>query len=82
VITFTGLLFGNVLGLLICWLQQKYGFIPLPEDAYWMSKAVADVVWWQVVLVDIGTFIICFLVLLIPTIIVRKIRPVKAIRFS
>lgn len=82
VITFTGLLFGNVLGLLICWLQQRYGFIPLPEDAYWMSKAVADVVWWQVVLVDIGTFVICFLVLLIPTIIVRKIRPVKAIRFS
>lgn len=82
VITFTGLLFGNVLGLLICWLQQKYGFIPLPEDAYWMSKAVADVVWWQVVLVDVGTFVICFLVLLIPTIIVRKIRPVKAIRFS
>lgn len=82
VITFTGLFFGNVLGLLICWLQQRYGFIPLPEDAYWMSKAVADVVWWQVVLVDIGTFVICFLVLLIPTIIVRKIRPVKAIRFS
>ena len=82
VITFTGLFFGNVIGLLICWLQQRYGFIPLPEDAYWISKAVADVVWWHVVLVDIGTFLVCFLVLLIPTIIVRKIRPVKAIRFS
>lgn len=82
VITFTGLLLGNIIGLVICWLQQRYGFIPLPEDAYWMSKAVADVVWWQVVLVDIGTFLICFLVLLIPTIIVRKIQPVKAIRFS
>lgn len=82
VITFIGLLAGNVIGLLICWLQQRYGFIPLPEDAYWMSKAVADVVWWQIVLVDIGTFLICFLVLLIPTVIVHKVRPVKAIRFS
>lgn len=82
VITLTGLFFGNVIGLLICWLQQRYGFIPLPEDAYWISKAVADVVWWQVVLVNAGTFLVCFLVLLIPTIIVKKIRPVKAIRFS
>ncbi len=81
-ITFMGLLAGNVIGLLICWLQQKYGFIPLPEDAYWMSKAVADVVWWQILLVDVCTFLICFLVLLIPTVIVRNVRPVKAIRFS
>lgn len=81
-ITCMGLLAGNVIGLLICWLQQKYGFIPLPEDAYWMSKAVADVVWWQILLVDVCTFLICFLVLLIPTVIVRKVRPVKAIRFS
>lgn len=82
VITFTGLFFGNLAGLLICWLQQRYGFIPLPEEAYWISKAVADVVWWHVVLVDIGTFLVCFLVLLIPTIIVKRIEPVKAIRFS
>ncbi|MDF2190176.1 FtsX-like permease family protein [Paraflavitalea sp. CAU 1676] len=82
VITFIGLLLGNVIGLGVCWLQQRYGFIPLPEDAYWMSKAVADVVWWQILVVDIATFLICFLVLLIPTVIVRKVRPVKAIRFS
>jgi lipoprotein-releasing system permease protein len=82
IITFTGLFFGNLAGLLICWLQQRYGFIPLPEDAYWMSKAVADIVWWQVILVDLGTFLVCFLVLLIPTIIVKRIQPVKAIRFS
>lgn len=81
VITFTGLLFGNIAGLLVCWLQQKYGFITLPEEAYYISKAAVNVVWWQVVLVNAGTFLICFLILLIPTIIVKKIQPVRAIQF-
>lgn len=82
IITFTGLFFGNVFGLLICWLQQRYGFITLPEESYWIDKAITDIVWWQVALVDVCTFLICFLVLLIPTIIVKKIQPVQAIRFN
>ncbi len=81
IITITGLFFGNLLGLLICWLQMKYGFIKLPEEAYYISEAAVNIVWWQVGLVNIVTFIICFLVLLIPTIIIRKIQPVKAIQF-
>ena len=81
IITMTGLVLGNVFGLLVCWLQQQYGFIKLPEDAYYISQAAVNVVWWQIVLVDIGTLLICFAILLIPTIIVKKIQPVKAIQF-
>lgn len=81
IITAIGLLFGNVLGLAICWLQQRYGFIKLPEDAYYISQAAVNVVWWQVAMVDIGTLLVCFLILLIPTIIVKRIQPVKAIQF-
>jgi lipoprotein-releasing system permease protein len=81
IITFAGLFFGNVLGLLIALLQQHYGFIPLPEDAYYISQAAVDIVWWQIAAVNIGTFLICFLVLLIPTIIIRKVQPIKAIQF-
>lgn len=76
-----GMLFGNVGGLLICWLQQRYGFITLPEDAYFISKAVVKLEWWHLILVNAGTFIVCFLVLMIPTLIIRKIRPAKAIQF-
>jgi lipoprotein-releasing system permease protein len=82
IITVTGLLFGNLVGLAVCWLQQQYGFIKLPEDAYYISQAAVNIVWWQIGLVNIGTFLVCFLILLIPTIIVRRVRPVKAIRFS
>lgn len=81
IITITGLLLGNILGLTVCWLQQKYGFIKLPEDAYYISQAAVNIIWWQIALVDIGTLLISFIILLIPTIIVKKIQPVKAIQF-
>lgn len=80
-ISIGGLIGGNLLAFLICWLQQKYGFITLPEDAYYISKAAVDLVWWQVLLVNIITFIVCFLVLMIPTLIVKRIQPVRAIQF-
>ena len=81
IIAVLGILFGNLAGLSFCWLQQQYGFISLPEEMYYISKAEIKLVWWQVALVDIGTFLVCFLVLIVPTFIVRKIQPVKAIQF-
>lgn len=76
-----GIIIGNIIGLSFCWLQQRYGFIPLPEEMYYISKAEVNIVGWQVALVNGITLLICILVLIIPTFIIRKIQPVKAIRF-
>lgn len=82
-ITFGGILLGNVLGLLICWLQQRYGFITLPEDSYFISTAAVKITWLQVLWVNLGTFLICFAVLLIPSyLLIRRMSPVKALRFD
>jgi lipoprotein-releasing system permease protein len=81
IITLFGLVLGNLFGLLICWLQDHYGFITLPEDAYFISKAIVKLEWWHLVLVNVGTFVICFLVLMIPTVIIRRMQPARAIQF-
>lgn len=82
IITTTGIIIGAAVALGILYLQQSTGFIKLQEDAYYLSEAAVKIVWWQVAMICVGTLLVCFLILMIPSILVRKIQLVKAIRFS
>ena len=81
-ITITGILAGTAISLGLLWLQLKTGFVKLKEVEYYMSTAAVKIDVGQVLMVVAGTLIISLLVLLIPSLLVRKIKPIKAIRFS
>lgn len=81
IISAKGIGLGLLFGVGIAVLEQYTGFIKLDEAAYYVSSAPVELIWWQVVLVCTGTLIVCFLSLLLPTLFVRTIKPVKAIQF-
>jgi lipoprotein-releasing system permease protein len=80
-ITILGVFLGLLMGLGLSYLQLKTGFIKLNEEAYYMTVAPVDIVWWQVALVSIVTFLVCFLILMIPSFISHRINPSKAVQF-
>ncbi|MBC6492282.1 ABC transporter permease [Flavihumibacter stibioxidans] len=82
IITLAGILLGNIIAFTLIYLQSRYGFIKLPEEMYYISKAEVKLIPWQILAVNAGTFIICMAVLLIPSLIIRKIQPVRAIQFK
>lgn len=81
VITLAGIGIGLLGGVGICLLQQATSFIKLDESSYYVSVAPVKIIWWQVAAVCAGTALVCYAALILPTWLVKKIRPVKAIQF-
>lgn len=77
-----GLAIGNLVGLGFCFLQYKFKLIPLDPKDYYMSFVPVSWDWPLVLSLNILTFIIVAAVLLLPTAIVTRISPIKAIRFD
>ncbi len=77
-----GLAWGNLIGLGICLLQKHFRFIKLDETNYYLSEAPVDIQWLTVAALNIGTLVITLAFLVIPSYLVSRISPVKAIRFQ
>jgi len=81
-IIFFGLIFGNILGLGVAFLQKHFQFIKLEEANYYLSTAPIEINWWTVLLLNIATLVVTLIFLVIPTMLVTRITPVKALRFE
>lgn len=81
-LVFRGLLVGNLIGLIFGFLQYQFKLIPLDPATYYMAHVPIDWDWFRIIGVNVLTLLIVGVFLLIPTAIISRIRPVKAIRFD
>ena len=77
-----GLLLGNVVGIGLGLLQRNTHFFQLDQASYYMSFVPVELSISEIILLNIGTLLICLMVLLIPSMLVTRISPVKTITFK
>lgn len=77
-----GLLLGNVFGIGICLAQKYFEIIKLPEESYYVSVAPVLIDPVYILSINAGTLLVCLITLIIPSYLVSRITPVKAIRFK
>lgn len=77
-----GLLIGNAVAIAFAFVQDKFGIIKLNAHDYYMS--VVPISWhWEIILyLNILTFLVVSIVLMLPTMVITRINPIKAIRFD
>jgi lipoprotein-releasing system permease protein len=77
-----GLFWGNAIALSLLLVQKYFGVIQLNPESYYVNQAPVSINFMHIALLNAGTIAVCLLVLLIPSYIITKISPVKAIRFD
>ena len=77
-----GLFWGNLIGVGLLLIQKYFKLFPLNPNIYYVTEAPIYLDIRYILLLNAGTFLLCFIMLLIPSFIIAKISPVKAIRFD
>jgi lipoprotein-releasing system permease protein len=77
-----GVLWGNFISISLLLLQQNFGLIQLNPENYYVNVAPVSLSIGFILLLNVLTISICFIVLLVPSYLITKISPVKAIRFD
>lgn len=79
---FRGLFWGNLIGISILLIQHYFKIITLNPATYYVKVAPVHISVWHIILLNLGTLVLCLLMLIIPSWIITKISPVKAIKFD
>jgi lipoprotein-releasing system permease protein len=77
-----GLLIGNSLALVLCWLQDRFALLKLDPAVYYLDAVPIDFSFWNFIFINVLTFGTCMIALLLPSRVVARISPIKAIKFQ
>lgn len=77
-----GLIIGNIFGIGIAFLQSKYKIVKLDATNYYMNFVPIEWNWWIVILVNLCVFVVVLLVTYLPSLIIKKISPVEALKYK
>jgi len=77
-----GLLFGNIVGLSLAYLQLEFGIIKLDEANYYLSTVPINLDLVNILLLNVATFFVTILMLVVPSMVISKISPDKTIKYE
>lgn len=77
-----GMIWGNIIGLGFCFIQSQFGILSLNPEVYYLSKVPIELNFWHWLFLNVGTLITCVLALIIPSYVITRVNPVKAIKFN
>ena len=77
-----GMLIGNGIGLLLCYLQNTFQLLKLDSSIYYISTVPIELSISNVIFINVITFIVCMLSLLLPSMVISRISPSKSIKFN
>lgn len=81
-LTIKGLIWGNAIGVSLCLLQKHLGLVPLDESVYYVSTVPINLKLIHLLALNIGSLIIIFMMMILPSALITKISPAKAIKFN
>lgn len=77
-----GMLIGNLVGLAIAFAQYYFNFIPLNPEVYYLNTVPIELSFGSWLMLNLGTLIICVVALIVPSVVITRISPAKAVRFN
>jgi lipoprotein-releasing system permease protein len=77
-----GLLWGNIVGIGLCLVQYYFRIAKLNSETYYVDHVAIEINWLYFLLLNIGTFAVCGLMLILPTLILTRLTPVKTLKFD
>jgi lipoprotein-releasing system permease protein len=81
-LTFRGMLLGNLIGVGLCLLQHYTDLVSLNQETYYLSSVPINLEWWHLIVLNLGTFAVCMLCMLLPVLVISRFSPAKTIRFA